>query len=175
MSDAVVSVRDLSKRFKLYKDPWDRVIEWITWGRAVRHEPWYHGRPVLVTENNYALGVFNGDLGVVWRDDDGVAVYFPPESGETKPRKVARARLPRVETAWAMTVHKAQGSEFDEVLVVFPEYESRLLSRDLLYTAVTRARQSVTIFAGEGAIRIAVARSTGRTSGLAGRLREVAG
>jgi exodeoxyribonuclease V alpha subunit len=142
-------------------------------GRAVRQEPWYHGRPVLVTENDYALGVFNGDLGVVWRDDDGVAVYFPAEGGAT--RKVSRARLPRVETAWAMTVHKAQGSEFDEVLVVFPEYESRLLSRDLLYTAVTRARQSVTIFAGEGAIRIAVARSTGRTSGLAGRLREVAG
>jgi exodeoxyribonuclease V alpha subunit len=154
----------------------DAVERWLEGqGRAVRHEPWYHGRPVLVTENNYALGVFNGDLGVVWRDDDGVAVYFPPESGETKPRKVARARLPRVETAWAMTVHKAQGSEFDEVLVVFPEYESRLLSRELLYTAVTRARQSVTIFASEGAIRSAVARSTGRTSGLAGRLREVAG
>ncbi|MCX6027675.1 MAG: exodeoxyribonuclease V subunit alpha [Chloroflexi bacterium] len=142
-------------------------------GRAVRQDLWYHGRPVLVTENNYALGVFNGDLGVVWRDDDGVAVYFPAEGGAT--RKVSRARLPRVETAWAMTVHKAQGSEFNEVLVVFPEYESRLLSRELLYTAVTRARQSVTIFAGEGAIRSAVGRSTGRTSGLAGRLREVGG
>lgn len=133
------------------------------------HERWYHGRPVLVTANDYSTGVFNGDLGVVWRASDSVMVHFPAEGGGT--RAVAPAKLPLVATAWAMTVHKAQGSEFDEVLVVLPEHESRVLGRELLYTAVTRARRAVTIFASEVAMRQAVARPAERTSGLVARLR----
>ena len=132
------------------------------------HERWYHGRPVLVTANDYSTGIFNGDLGVVWRESDSVMVHFPAECGGT--RAVAPAKLPLVATAWAMTVHKSQGSEFDEVLVVLPEHESRVLGRELLYTAVTRARQAVTIFASEAAMRRVVARPTERTSGLVARL-----
>jgi exodeoxyribonuclease V alpha subunit len=132
------------------------------------HERWYHGRPVLVTANDYSTGIFNGDLGVVWRESDSVMVHFPAEGGGT--RAVAPAKLPLVATAWAMTVHKSQGSEFDEVLVVLPGHESRVLGRELLYTAVTRARLAVTIFASEAAIWQAVARPAERTSGLAARL-----
>jgi exodeoxyribonuclease V alpha subunit len=137
------------------------------------HERWYHGRPVLVTANDYSTGIFNGDLGVVWREGDSVMVHFPAEGGGT--RAVAPAKLPLVATAWAMTVHKSQGSEFDEVLVVLPEHESRVLGRELLYTAVTRARQAVTIFASEVAMRQAVARPAERTSGLVARLGDEGG
>ncbi len=137
-------------------------------GHAV-HERWYHGRPVLVTANDYSTGVFNGDLGVVWREGASASVHFPAGGGTT--RALAPVKLPAVETAWAMTVHKAQGSEFDEVLVVLPEHESRILSRELLYTAVTRARNAVTIFSSEAAIRSAVGRAAERTSGLAALLR----
>ncbi len=133
------------------------------------HDRWYHGRPVLVTANDYATGIFNGDIGVVWRDASGVTVHFPVEGGT---RAVAPPALPHVETAWAMTVHKSQGSEFDTVLVVLPEHESRVLSRELLYTAVTRARREVAIFASEDTVRFTVSRSAERTSGLAARLRE---
>jgi exodeoxyribonuclease V alpha subunit len=133
-------------------------------------ERWYHGRPVLVTANDYSTGIFNGDLGVVWREGDSATVHFPGEGGGT--RAVAPAKLPLVATAWAMTVHKSQGSEFDEVLVVLPEHESRVLGRELLYTAVTRARRAVTIFASEAVLRQAVARPAERTSGLGARLRD---
>ena len=138
-------------------------------GRAV-HERWYHGRPVLVTANDYATGIFNGDLGVVWREGASAMVHFPGEHGAT--RAIAPAKLPPVETAWAMTVHKAQGSEFDDVVVVLPERESRVLGRELLYTAVTRARNALTILASEAVVRAAVARPAERTSGLGARLRE---
>jgi len=95
-------------------------------------------------------------------------VHFPADGGDT--RAVAPAKLPLVATAWAMTVHKSQGSEFDEVLVVLPEHESRVLGRELLYTAVTRARQAVTIFASDAAMRQVVTRPVERTSGLVARL-----
>jgi exodeoxyribonuclease V alpha subunit len=125
---------------------------------------------VLVTANDYATGVFNGDLGVVWREAGSVVVHF---RGDGATRAIAPVRLPSVETAWAMTVHKAQGSEFDDVLVVVPESDSRVMSRELLYTAVTRARRGVTIVGSGGAIRSALGRSTGRTSGLAARMAEL--
>ncbi len=141
-------------------------------GHAVQ-EHWYHRRPVLVTANDYVTGVFNGDLGVVWRDGDTVAVHFRANDGSI--RAVAPLRLPVTETAWAMTVHKAQGSEFDDVLVVVPDYDSRVMSRELLYTAATRARRGVTLVASDAAIGLAVGRTTGRTSGLEGRLREAMG
>lgn len=135
-------------------------------GHDVR-ERWYHSRPVLVTANDYATGIFNGDLGVVWRDRESVTVHFPTDGGT---RVFAPPALPHVETAWAMTVHKSQGSEFDTVLVVLPEHESRVLSRELLYTAVTRARESVVLFASEAAVRLTISRSAERSSGLGARL-----
>lgn len=136
-------------------------------GHAV-HEPWYHGRPVLVTANDYTTGVFNGDLGVVWRDAGHVAVYFRGVDGALK--AIAPIRLPASETAWAMTVHKSQGSEFDHVMIVLPERESRVMSRELLYTAVTRARRRVVLAGSAAAVASAVSRPTGRTSGLDGWL-----
>lgn len=146
------------------------VERWLaTRGHAV-NEHWYHRRPVLVTANDYVTGVFNGDVGVVWREGGTVAVHFRTNDGTI--RAVAPARLPLTDTAWAMTVHKAQGSEFDDVLVVIPDYDSRVMSRELLYTATTRARRGVTLVASAGAIRAAVGRSTGRTSGLEERVRE---
>lgn len=140
-------------------------------GHAVQ-EHWYHRRPVLVTANDYTTGVYNGDVGVVWRDGatGRVAVHFRTNEGTI--RAIAPSRLPLVETAWAMTVHKAQGSEFDQVLVVVPEGESRIMSRELLYTAVTRARRGVTMVGSHAAIRQAVARRSARTSGLEARLEE---
>jgi exodeoxyribonuclease V alpha subunit len=136
-------------------------------GRGVQ-TPWYHGRAVLVTANDYAAGVFNGDLGVVWRSGDTIAVHFRAPDGAT--RTIAPLRLPAVETAWGMTVHKAQGSEFDDVLVVIPERESRVMSRELLYTAVTRARKTVTLIGTEAAVVRAMARGSTRSSGLGLRL-----
>ena len=148
----------------------DAVERWLAQhGRAV-HEPWYHGRPVLVTANDYATGVFNGDLGVVWRDGANVSVHFP--GNDRTIRAIAPIRLPAVETAWAMTVHKAQGSEFDRVLVVIPDHDSRVMSRELLYTAITRARENVTLMANPASLERAIARRTGRTSGLEARLAE---
>lgn len=144
------------------------IERWLTRRGHPVHERWYHGRPVLVTANDYSTGIFNGDLGVIWREGDSVMVHFPADGGGT--RAVAPAKLPLVATAWAMTVHKSQGSEFDEVLVVLPEHKSRVLGGELLYTAVTRARQAVTIFASEAAMRRVVTRPAERTSGLVARL-----
>jgi exodeoxyribonuclease V alpha subunit len=139
-------------------------------GHSVQDE-WYHGRPVLVTANDYATGVFNGDLGVVWREGGDTLVHFRGGAGET--RAIAPVRLPNVETAWAMTVHKAQGSEFHDVVVVVPEYESHVMSRELLYTAVTRAQRGVTVIGSTEAITSAIAHSSGRTSGLGARIAEL--
>ncbi|MBK6485390.1 MAG: exodeoxyribonuclease V subunit alpha [Gemmatimonadetes bacterium] len=148
------------------------VERWLARHGHPVQEQWYHRRPVLVTANDYATGVYNGDVGVVWRDGASgrVAVHFRTNDGTI--RAIAPSRLPAVETAWAMTVHKAQGSEFDHVLVVVPDGESRVMSRELLYTAATRARRGVTIVGNPAVLRQAVGRRTGRTSGLGERLRE---
>ncbi len=144
------------------------VERWLARRGHGTSEPWYHGRPVLVTANDYATRVFNGDIGVVWRADGRTSVYFRSLDGTI--RAIAPGRLPAVETAWAMTVHKSQGSEFDDVVLVLPGDESRVMSRELLYTGVTRARRSVTIVGSEAALRTAVAQRTERTSGLGQRL-----
>lgn len=147
----------------------DAVERWLArHGRSVQ-DPWYHGRPVLVTANDYATRVFNGDIGVTWHEAGRVTVHFRNSDGTT--RAVSPGRLPQVETAWAMTVHKSQGSEVDDVVVVLPTDESRVMSRELLYTAVTRARTAVTVVGTELSVRAAVAVAVQRTSGLANRLR----
>jgi exodeoxyribonuclease V alpha subunit len=130
---------------------------------AVRDE-WYHMRPILIEANDYTVGVFNGDLGVVWREGSESSVYFRSSNGGV--RAMAPVRVPAAQTAWAMTVHKSQGSEFDEVIVVVPEHESRVLSRQLLYTAVTRARRRVTLVASTASLESALARASRRSSGL---------
>ena len=132
-------------------------------GHAVRAE-WYAGRPVLVTANDYDVDLYNGDLGVAFPDATGaLRVFFPSADGL---RSLAPGRLPPHETAWAMTVHKSQGSEFDSVALVLPERDSPLLSRELVYTAVTRARRRVGVYGAPKALAAAVTRRSERISGL---------
>jgi exodeoxyribonuclease V alpha subunit len=133
-------------------------------GHAASDERWYRGRPILVTQNDYGLDLFNGDVGVCHPDGDGrMRAWFPSAGGV---RAIAPAKLPDHVTAWAMTVHKSQGSEFDRVVFVMPERDSPLLTRELLYTAVTRARTHVTVYASAVTLRAAIARRAERTSGL---------
>ena len=130
---------------------------------------WYPGRPVLVTANNQTLEVWNGDVGVTMRRPDGrLEVALAAVGG---PRPLATTRLPDTETMHATTVHKAQGSQADVVTVVMPPDESALLTRELFYTAVTRAKQQVRIIGTEQSVRAAIAHQAVRASGLARRLR----
>jgi len=135
---------------------------------AAAASPWYAHRPVLVTRNDYALGLFNGDIGMTLPDDAsagrGLFVFFPAGPGET--RRFLPYRLPEHETVYAMTVHKSQGSEFDEVLLILPDRDSPVLTRELVYTALTRARKNVTIWARRSILGAAIARRIERTSGL---------
>jgi len=131
---------------------------------------WYPGRPVMVLRNDPVLRLFNGDIGIVLPDARGdLQVYFPDESGGF--RTIAPVRLPDHETAFAMTVHKSQGSEFEEVLLILPAEKSRVLSRELLYTAVTRARERLTIVADAPVLASTVETATKRLSGLLTQLR----
>ncbi len=130
----------------------------------------YRGRPVMISENDYALGLFNGDTGVILPDTGTggeLRVFFRNPSGDV--RAVAPPLLPPYQTCFALTVHKAQGSEFDRVAVALGE-KNRLLTRELLYTAVTRARQGVEILGDESAVAAACRRGAERSSGLRDRL-----
>lgn len=140
-------------------------------GLLRRQGEWYEGRPVIVTRNDTALGVFNGDVGVVLRaatTDAELRCYFLEGDGL---RSVSVGRLADVQTAFAMTVHKSQGSEFDHVLLVLPHADTPVLTRELLYTAVTRASKAFTLVSpSRGQIVAATARLTRRVSGLRGML-----
>ena len=128
---------------------------------------WYPGRPVLITRNDYTLRLFNGDMGIVLPDpsvNNELRVFFQAPDGTVK--KFHPFRLPEHETVYAMTVHKSQGSEFDKVLLVLPDRESPVLTRELIYTSVTRAKKSVEIWGNETVFRTAVSRYIERTSGL---------
>ncbi len=129
-----------------------------------------HGTPVMVTANDYELQLYNGDIGLLWRSPQGrLEACFPQLDGEV--RRLPAASLPAHEVAWAMTVHKSQGSEFDEVLLVLPaEPESRLLLRELLYTGITRARRRLLLLASAEAFTRSCVSPARRSSGLAARL-----
>jgi exodeoxyribonuclease V alpha subunit len=133
---------------------------------------WYAGKPVMIVSNDYALRLFNGDIGICVPDpvSGELRIAFPAEEGV---RLLAPARLPAHETAWAMTVHKSQGSEFDEVALVLPDDQSELVTRELVYTAVTRARSAVAIWASEAVLRAACQRRIVRHSGLVKRLQSM--
>ena len=129
--------------------------------------PWYVGRPVMVTRNDHALRLYNGDVGIVLPDpEDGsrASVAFP--AADDPERRISPARLPQHETVYAMTVHKSQGSEFDRVLLLLPPEPSRVLTRELLYTAVTRARSRVEVWGTESVVQAGVAARVERSSGL---------
>ena len=148
---------------------WNRRIEhWLTAETGdPLHERAYIGRPLLVTANDHQLGVYNGDSGVVVLTPEGPRAVIAASDG---PRDLAPSRLGDVETMHAMTIHKSQGSQADVVTVLLPDEDSRLLSRELFYTAVTRARSRVRVVGSEAAIRAAIGRRAQRASGLAVRL-----
>jgi exodeoxyribonuclease V alpha subunit len=139
----------------------------------VRGSPWFFGRPVMITGNDYVLRLFNGDIGIALPDPRaGSRVWFPdPEAGV---RGLPAVRLPEHETAFASTVHKAQGSEFNHASVILPSDPSPVLSRELVYTAVTRARKAVQIYGSREVLAAAILRPTDRTAGLSDRLVELA-
>lgn len=134
-------------------------------GHHATDSPWVAGRPLLVTTNDAEVGLYNGDTGVLVAEPGGagvVAVFGDPRS----PLRVRTHRLPPVETVHAMTVHRAQGSQFDRVTLVLPPATSPLLTRELLYTAVTRAQSFVRVVGSEDAVRTAVTSPVHRASGL---------
>lgn len=130
----------------------------------------FHGQLLIVTENSYRHGLFNGDTGIVHRDTDGVLMAWFPGSDPAHPRAFHPAALPAHDNAFAMTVHKAQGSEFDAVWLLLPARGNRVLSRELVYTGITRARSELHVAGSEGVLREALSRHAGRWSGLGSRL-----
>jgi exodeoxyribonuclease V alpha subunit len=132
--------------------------------RGVSVTGWYHRRPILVTANDSALQLYNGDVGCTWVSEGVPLVYFPQSDGGV--RAVPPSRLPAHDTAWAMTVHKSQGSEFDHVRLVLPDTDTRILTRELLYTGITRARERVSLVGSADMVRMATLRTVARASGL---------
>lgn len=127
----------------------------------------YHGRPIMITRNDYRLKLFNGDRGIILRNpahSQELQAYFLSPDGQL--RTYWPPRLPEHETAYAMTIHNSQGAEFDNVLILLPEQPVPLLTRELIYTAITRARQTVTLCGNEPIFKAAVAQQLNRTSGL---------
>jgi len=128
---------------------------------------WYDGRPVMVTRNDYDLELFNGDIGIARAAGDGsFRVHFPGRGA------LAAARLPRHETVYALTVHKSQGSEFSRVVLALPDFASPVLTRQLLYTAVTRAREGIEIWGDPAVLARAIDSPIRRSSGLSAALWE---
>jgi exodeoxyribonuclease V alpha subunit len=125
---------------------------------------WYAGRPILITRNDYQLGLFNGDIGIILPEAGQPRAWFM--SGEGELRCFPPARLPAHETVFAMTVHKSQGSEFESVLFVLPDRPVPVLTRELIYTGATRARKKLELWFAEPVFRAAVERRAERPSGL---------
>ncbi len=142
------------------------------------HGGWYQGQSIMVSQNHYQLKLFNGDVGFVfWQADsqenesESHQVFFPKVEGGF--RRISPLRLPSHEPVWAMTVHKSQGSEFDEILLILPDRFSPLLSRELIYTALTRARRRIHICGNPEIFCQAVRNRVERHSGLSSQLEEM--
>ncbi|MEN8671608.1 exodeoxyribonuclease V subunit alpha [Nocardioides sp.] len=150
---------------------WNKQVErWVTeeTGQPVYGE-WYVGRPLLVTSNDHTLEIYNGETGAAVRLPDGRLRAWI--SGSERLRDFAPGRLEAIETMHAMTIHKSQGSQAERITVLLPEADSRLLTRELFYTAVTRAQRHVTVVGTEAAVRSAVTTPAQRATGLVERLR----
>ena len=131
----------------------------------------YEGMPIMVLQNDYRLRLFNGDAGIILKDaeeNDQLRAFFRDEHNSL--RKYLPARLPQYETVWAMTVHKIQGSEFEIVPLVLSDRDIPLITRELIYTGITRARRDVDIWAGEDLLKKAISRRISRQFGLADAL-----
>lgn len=148
----------------------ERITAWLTEeidGFAAEGD-WYPGRPLLVTENDYGLRLYNGDTGVVIAGPDGRPAAVFDRGGDTV--AIRPSRLAAVDTVHAMTIQKSQGSQFHSAAVLLPDPQSRILTRELLYTAVTRAQERLVLVGSEEAVRAAVQRPVARASGLRGRV-----
>jgi len=134
-----------------------------------RAAEWFNGRPVIITRNDYTRELFNGDIGIALDHGEGRRVWFGGSAGL---RSFSPRTLPAHETAWAITIHRSQGSEYRDVAVVLPaDVESRILSRELLYTAVSRATTVAEIWTSTAALRAAAERQVRRRGGLRARLK----
>jgi exodeoxyribonuclease V alpha subunit len=139
---------------------------------AIMSTDWYHGRPVMVRRNHHDRQLYNGDSGLFWGENDEaglIQVYFAIGSSI---REFLPQQLPEHETAYAMTVHKSQGSEFEHVLLILPDEQSQVVTSELIYTALTRARKSIEVWGSEAAFKDAVASKVLRRSGLVKALSE---
>ncbi|MBT2142957.1 MULTISPECIES: exodeoxyribonuclease V subunit alpha [unclassified Rhodanobacter] len=140
----------------------------IDGGRA-----WYHGRPVIITRNDYARGLFNGDVGIALEGAEGLRVWFElsDRDGSAGLRSYSPRALPAHESAWAITIHRSQGSEYHDVAVLLPpDPDNRVLTRELVYTAISRARSHAEIWTTDDSLRAALARPIRRQGGLRERL-----
>jgi exodeoxyribonuclease V alpha subunit len=140
--------------------------------RDVSHA-WYHGRPVIITRNDYARGLFNGDIGIALDGADGLRVWFElsDRDGNSGLRSFSPRALPAHESAWAITIHRSQGSEYRSVAVVLPPDETnRILTRELVYTAISRARSHAEIWATDATLIASIARPVRRFGGLPEKL-----
>lgn len=137
---------------------------------GTKPQHFYHLRPVMITQNDYRNQLFNGDMGVTWQasPQDKVRVYFQQADGELK--AFHPAQLGPHSTSWAMTIHKSQGSEFKHVLLVLPDQPHKLVSRELIYTGITRARESVNIWSSLANLQAGVSHQVQRYSGLVAKL-----
>jgi len=132
---------------------------------------WYHGRPIMITKNDHRVGLYNGDVGLIFKDREDqniLKAFFIGSDNQLK--KYLPARLPEHETVFAMTVHKSQGSEFDHVLLVLPEKLSKVLTRELVYTGITRTRKYIEVWGSQNTLISAIKNRIDRHSGLADAL-----
>ena len=141
-----------------------RQLGWVTEG-----DDFYPGRPIQILQNDYGVQLYNGDIGVILPREGRLYGYFERDNGEAY--WLPLARLPRHETAYAMTVHKSQGSEFEQVMLLLPDQAKRWLSSSLLYTGMTRARRQVVLWSSQESLRAVVSQQSPRFSGLAQRLK----
>lgn len=151
----------------------NRLIESLLEARGLIdvRSTWYSGRPVMIMRNDYNLQLYNGDVGIALHEGGAggpLKLFFPAQDGTM--RSVSPARLPEHETVYAMTIHKAQGSEFGRVLMILPPELSRVMSRELIYTGITRAREQVEIWGAEEVFVRSVERRLARASALQQRL-----
>ena len=157
---------------------WNRQIErWLLERTGREWFPyWYSGQPLIVNKNDHGLKLWNGDTGVVLRGGNAASgLHAVFADGTAAGRVLSLTRLAEVDTAHAMTVHRSQGSQFDQVTVLLPEPDSRTLTRELLYTALTRAQSKVRVITTEESLRAAVARPARRATGLAARITRALG
>lgn len=151
----------------------EQVEGWLTQARLIQPtpsvSPWYPGRPVIITQNDHQAGLYNGDIGICLANSDGAnRVYF--ELADGKIHHFLPSRLPAHQTVYAMTVHKSQGSEFNHTVMVLPDKMNPVLTRELVYTGITRAKQKLDLFSSVALLNQAIVKRTERASGLIPRL-----